>query len=96
MSTREWSYTYVRRIETRAGTAELEDRLDNGWEPIGANDHGGLVTVHLRRRVQPPTPSEGRTWAECAGCGGNIFRHIGWSHEGGTPPQDHDAEPVQR
>lgn len=33
-------------------------------------------------------------WAICQGCGGNIFRHYSWSHEGGTPPQDHPAEPA--
>jgi len=33
-------------------------------------------------------------WATCETCGGNIFRRYAWEHEGGTPPQDHDAEPA--
>lgn len=35
------------------------------------------------------------TWAKCEICRGNIFKHCDWSHEGGTPHQDHDAEPAE-
>lgn len=37
---------------------------------------------------------DGVMWSTCAGCGVPIFRQESWSHQGGTPPTDHDAEPT--
>jgi hypothetical protein len=37
--------------------------------------------------------SDGFVWDECYACARPIFRHYAWSHENGTPPQDHDASP---
>lgn len=34
-------------------------------------------------------------WSTCRDCGAPIFRHYAWSHQGGTPPTDHVAEPPE-
>lgn len=34
-------------------------------------------------------------WALCEDCDVPIFRHYAWSHQGGTPPQGHEAAPHQ-
>lgn len=34
-------------------------------------------------------------WSYCEYCGVPVFRHCTWSHQGGTPPLDHEAEPAR-
>lgn len=42
-----------------------------------------------------PERTKNIVWEVCDVCGRNIFRHYAWSHEQGTPPLDHDANPPE-
>jgi hypothetical protein len=57
-----------------------------------ADQDGMTVSGWIRQRVREEL-NRRVVWSECEHCGRNIFRHYTWSHEGGTPPQDHEAEP---
>jgi len=43
---------------------------------------------------EPTADENGIVWGWCEECGRPIFRYYAWAHEGGTPPQDHEAEPA--
>lgn len=49
----------------------------------------------LAAGVDVPLSGPGTLWSGCEACGQPIYRHIAWSHAGGTPPQDHEAEPSE-
>lgn len=48
--------------------------------------------VAIAREHQKVVDDDGFTWSTCAECGESIYQHWDWSHKGGTPPTDHDAE----
>jgi len=84
-------------------TADLQWLVEAGIMPFSADELRSMARGFrslgdwcegLAEQIEPSDPADAFTWAVCAGCGGNIFRHHAWSHEGGTPPQDHAAEPV--
>lgn len=70
------------------------------WQEMDDYDHSDFDYRLLARKMEtiarvaiarPPALPDG--WDICDHCGRHIFRHYDWSHEGGTPPQDHDAVP---
>lgn len=52
--------------------------------------YGGAPTTEMLRLLNAEAHTR---WDTCTECGGDIFTHTAWSHEGGTPPQDHPATP---
>lgn len=55
-----------------------------GWDEAADDANSDLKTW----------TENGFRWSFCTECDVPVFEHRVWSHQGGTPPQDHDAEPA--
>jgi hypothetical protein len=63
---------------------------DETWEKLARIAADAAVAAVVEN--QEP-PEDAIAWNVCQHCDVPIFRHATWSHQGGTPPVDHEAEP---
>lgn len=90
----------------RPARASVEVTAERTAGPFGPSPRRITITItgsepdviaDLSRAGELADLHTGAMWSTCAhpGCGVPIFRHYAWSHQGGTPPTDHDAAPSE-
>lgn len=81
----------TRRLSDQlAGSLAMDQLRDAGYVVVKRSE---WVAVTAKAEKWIRTLTDAPTWATCE-CGRLIFRHDAWSHQGGTPDQDHEATPV--
>lgn len=81
------------KVRSSADADQREsDAYENGWKE-GRADQDEALAIARSERDRHLTALLKRNWSTCPTCGVPVFRQDLWSHQGGTPPTDHEAQP---
>ena len=85
-------------ISEEAGSMNVDRLVEQARELLGSSRavlfHVEVLDLLAGLADAVEQLRDGQTrWSSCATCGVPIFEHHAWSHQGGTPQVDHDAEP---
>jgi hypothetical protein len=74
--------------------ARIDISIIPGTGEISAHTHGHPFYEWDTTDVEVRAITDDANWSTCPTCGAPVFRQDLWSHQGGTPPTDHEAEPT--